>query len=507
MMHRAVAGAAVILLLAAGSWSCGRERQERTGRGDQTEQAVDTGQAGRRTWGTYLGRDCSDEGFGLAVDADGCVYVTGFTCSDDFPTTAGALDRTFGGGTIDAFVLKIDPAGRKLIYSTLLGGSGPDRATGIAVDRTGRAVVTGRTQSDNFPVTAGAIDATINGDYDLFAARLDPSGRSLEYATFLGGRLFDNGAAIAVGADGSAYVTGWTSSPDFPTTPGAFDRMLAGRRNKADAVAVKLDPSGRSLSYATFLGGAESDWGQAIAVDNVGRAHIGLLTRSPDFPVTPDAFQTLFGGTTDAAAVKLDPFGSDLIYGSFLGGSAQDWALGIAVDGAGRAHLTGVTTSGDFPTAEGSYDTRHHGLQDIFVAALDPRGRNLIYGNYLGGSEDEQGTAIMAEGGRIYLTGSTRSADFPVTPGAFQENHRGKADAFFAVMSDSGDTLVCSSLLGGTADDVARALGPDGRGGIYVTGWTESTDLPVTAGAIDETHRGREDIFVFRIDPAAMGPP
>jgi len=501
MILRITLGVVLILLLAVGPWSCGRDQEDRAVLTDQAEQ-VDI-----RTWGTYLGRDCSDEAFGLAVDRTGCVYITGFTCSDDFPVTAGAFDRTFNGGTLDAFVVKIDPQGQMLIYSTLLGGSGPDRAWGIAVGEDGRACVTGRTRSDDFPVTPGVFDPTANGDYDLFAARLDPEGAALEYATFIGGRSFDTGAGIALDGDGCAYLTGWTSSSNFPVTAGAFDRSLDARQNKADAVVIKLDPTGRFLRYATFLGGAENDWGQAIAVDEAGRAHVGLLTRSLDFPVTREAFQTVPGGITDAAAVKLDPSGGELIYATLLGGSAQDWAQGIAVDEAGRAHLTGVTSSEDFPVTPGAFSTRHHGFQDVFVAAFDPGGRTLISSTFLGGSAEEQGTGILARGGKIYLTGSTRSADFPTTPGAFDERHHGKADAFLALMSDSGDTLVYCSLLGGAADDVARAIGLDHLGGVVVTGWTESEDLPVTPGAIDEHAHGKEDIFVFRIDPQASARP
>jgi len=491
MLYKAARSALLILSLAAGLLSCGGERVERA----HPESHL--------MWGTYLGKDCSDEGFGLAVDGSGCAYVTGFTCSDDFPTTAGAFDRTFNGGTIDAFVIKLDPEGRTLIYSTFLGGSGPDRACGIAVDGSGRALIAGRTRSPDFPVTAGAFDTSANGDYDLFAARLDPAGERLEYATFLGGRFFDNGAGVALDAEGCAYLTGWTNSADFPTTPGAFDRTRDPHQKYADAVVVKLDRSGRSLRYATYLGGGGNDWGQAIAVDDSGRAHVGLLTSSVDFPTTPNAFQSAHGGITDAAAVKLDRSGSGLIYATFLGGSAQDWAVAIAVDDAGRAHLTGTTYAEDFPTTPGAFDTLHHGLQDVFVAGLDPGGSDLIYGTFLGGSDEEHGTGILVSGGWIFLTGSTRSVAFPTTPEAFERSHHGRADAFLAVLASPGGTLAYSSLLGGSADDVARAVGRDSRGRVFVTGWTESVDLPVTPGAIDVTHGGKHDIFVFGIDLGA----
>ena len=498
MSARSVLSALLVLLIAAGWSSCDRRQDERPDRSEGTDQGDP---AGGLPWGTYLGRDGTDEGFGLAVDASGCAYITGFTSSEDFPTTAGAFDRTFGGGTIDAFVVKLDPEGRTLVYSTLLGGSGPDRAWGIAVDESGCAFITGRTRSSDFPVTSGAFDVTANGDYDLFVARLGPEGRKLEYGTYLGGRSFDNGAGIALDDDGCAYVTGWTSSADFPVTEGAFDRTLDSQPQKADALAVKLDRRGRALHYATFLGGGESDWGQAIAVDEGGRAYIGLYTGSHDFPVTPEGFQTVPGGITDGAVVKLDPAGGSLIYGTFLGGSAQDWIQAIAVDDLGRAHLTGVTYSGDFPVSPGAFDTRHHGHKDAFVAGLDPSGGAMIYGAYLGGADEDQGTAIQAAAGRIYMAGATSSADFSLAQTLPEGTHRGKADAFWVVMDAGGDSLIQTSLLGGSADDVVRAIACDGRGHIYLTGWTESPDLPVTPGAVDETYNGKEDIFLFKVDP------
>jgi hypothetical protein len=364
-------------------------------------------------WSTYVGASCSDEGFDIAVDDSGNTYLTGFTCSADFPVTAGAFDTTFNGGTIDALVVKLDAAGRDLCYATFLGGSGPDRGFGITVNEAGHAYVTGRTRSGDFPVTAGAFDTDYNGDYDVFMAKLDPQGSRLVYATFLGGGRYDNGESIALDRFGSAYVTGMTRSADFPATSSAFDTTCHGQM-EADAFVAKLTPGGDALEYATFLGGEGKDWGMDVAVDDSGHAYVGLLTGSDDFPVTGGAFDTTCDGLSDAAAVKLNLSGSGLVYATFLGGRGQEWCRSIAVDGLGHAFLTGVTRSGDFPATEGAFDRSPNGGDDAFVAKLNPLGSGLVYATLLGGSDDERSTGIVLDdSGCACLTGITRSMDFP----------------------------------------------------------------------------------------------
>jgi hypothetical protein len=490
-MPRAAALILGLCLLASLSLlCCGREEAERTS----------------LVWSTFLGADCSDEGFGIALDDAGHILVTGFTCSDGFPVTAGAFDTSFNGGTIDAFVIKLDPAGQTVRYATFLGGSGPDRAFGIAVDGSGSAYVTGRTRSEDFPVTPGACDTTQNGDYDLFVAKLAPTGGDLLYATFLGGSLYDKGAGIAVDRSGSAYLTGWTRSTDFPATAGAFDTVCRGPK-EADAFAVKLDPAGSELVYATFLGGAGQDWGQGIAVDDSGCAHIGLLTGSADFPVTGGAFDTTFGGISDAAVVKLDAAGSGLVYATLLGAGGQDWGQSIAIDAAGHAVLAGVTHSPDFPVTGGAFDTSHNGRGDVFVARLNPAGSGLVCATLLGGAEEERSTGLaLDDSGRAYLTGTTRSVDFPTTPAAFDTSYNGKADAFMAVLDPAGRLLIDATFFGGAADDASHGIAVNDSGQVYLTGWTESGDLPVTPGAFDVSYNGREDIFVVKFPPV-NGPP
>ncbi|MCX6029592.1 MAG: SBBP repeat-containing protein, partial [Chloroflexi bacterium] len=223
-------------------------------------------------YATFLGDSSDDEGSGIAVDGAGSAYVTGYTLSSDFPTTPGAFDSSFNGGSYDAFVVKLNPAGSGLAYATFLGGSSDDFGSSIAVDGAGSAYVTGDTNSSDFPTTPGDFDTSYNGGDDAFAVKLNPTGSALAYAIFLGGSGDDYGNAIAVDAAGSAYVMGSPSSSDLPTTPGAFDTSYTG--GGIDAFVVKLNPAGSGLAYATFLGGSGDDWGRAIAVDAAGSAYV-----------------------------------------------------------------------------------------------------------------------------------------------------------------------------------------------------------------------------------------
>jgi hypothetical protein len=316
-------------------------------------------------YATFLGGGGGDWGKDIAVDGAGRAYVAGDTTSADFPATPGAFDPSHNGGYWDAFVARLNAAGTALEYAAFLGGGSVDSSPAIAVDGAGRAYVAGGTASADFPATPGAFDTSHNGDDDAFVARVNPAGTALEYATFLGGGDLDWGIGIAVDGAGRAYVTGYTQSADFPTTPGAFDPSYSG---PADAFVARLNPAGTALEYATFLGGG---YGTGIAVDGAGRAYVAGDAISADFPATPGAFDTSHnGGYWDAFVARLNAAGTALEYATFLGGGGTDGGEGIAVDGAGRAYVTGVTASADFPATPGAFDTSHNDDDDAFVAKL-----------------------------------------------------------------------------------------------------------------------------------------
>lgn len=394
-------------------------------------------------YSTYLGGSLNSEsGTGITVDAVGNAYLTGQTFSPDFPTL-NALQPTFGGSS-DAFITKLNPTGSALIFSTFMGGSSGENTNdgSIAIDAAANVYVTGETNSFNFPSTQGAFQTTFGGGItDLFVAKLDGANFSLVYSTFLGGSNFDFPAhGIGVDTTGNVYMAGYTVSNNFPTTPGAFQTTSGG---DFDAVVVKLNPSGSALVYATFLGGQGTDLARGITVDTNNQAYITGGSRSTNFPTTPGAFQTTYrggGGDYDVFVTKLNSTGSALIYSTYIGGTGPsangDLAESVAVDSAGNAHLTGQTTSSDFPTANPFQ--LYRGSSEAFVLKLNSAGSALIYSTYLGGSGQDGGNGIaLDQAGNAYVTGITDSLNFHVV-NAFQPRHGGSQfDAFVAKIADT----------------------------------------------------------------------
>jgi len=390
-------------------------------------------------YATYLGGSGADVGYGIAVDGTGAAYVTGQTKSPNFPTknayrAPGPQIAGIGG---DAFVTKLDPKGG-LAYSTNLGISLSGAGRAIAVDGTGKAYVTGGLRSSfplknplvNFPEKNPLQPAT-GGSLDAFVTKLDPAATgedSLVYSTLLGGPVDDEGAGIAVDSAGSAYVTG-TAGGGFPTTK---DPLQAASGSGTDAFVTKLSPEGSSYVYSTVLGGSDADSGTAIAVDSSGRAHVTGNTASPNFP-TKTPFEAAKKGRTDGFLATLDPKGSALTYGTYLGGADTD-AGGVAVDRSGKAYVAGVTRS-DLPIKE-PFQPDRRGASDAFVVKLDPKqsgALSLLYSTYLGGVGDDRarGIAVDPKGG-AYVTGSTASRDgFPLV-GALKATLGGQTDGFVA---------------------------------------------------------------------------
>jgi hypothetical protein len=379
---------------------------------------------GALVYSTYLGGSSFDQGYDIAVDTSGSAYVTGITGSADFPTTSGAFQTSFKGGFIDAFITKLNSTGSELIYSTYLGGLNA-YGNGIAIDTSENAYITGEASAFAFPITPGAFQTIANGLSDAFVTKLNPSGSELIYSTYLGGSSnLDIASDIVIDTSGNAYVTGFTESTDFPTTPDAFQTTS----NAGGAFVTKLNPAGSALIYSTYLGGSIIDTGSGIAVDTSGSAYV-TGTGSSDFPTTPGAFQTALkdGG---AFITKLNPAGSELVYSTYLGsGSGND----ITVDTYGNAYVTGITASIDFPTTSDAFQPSLKGSFDAFILKLNPTGSALVYSTYFGGSDVDEGVKIATDtSGNAYITGVTQSTDFPTTPGAFQTTLIDQRNAFVA---------------------------------------------------------------------------
>ena len=425
-------------------------------------------------YSTYLGGSIRDGGQGIAVDSAGNAYVTGLTNSPDFPTAVGAFQSTPAGG-FDALVTKLNAVGSALVYSTYLGGNKDDYGLGIAVDAAGNASLTGFTNSPNFPTTPAAYQPGPGGSADAFVTKLNSTGSALIYSTYLGGNDYDVGQGIALDSLGSAYVTGVTSSANFPTVA-AFQTNLAG---PFDAFVTKLNLAGSApLLYSTYLGGSSDDQGFGVAVDSAGNAYVTGYTTSTDFPTT-GAFQTTYAGGADVFVTKLNPAGS-LGYSTYLGGSGQDIGQAIAVNASGNAFVTGKT-SGDFPTTAGAFQSAFGGgVNDAFVTRLNASASApLVYSTYLGGRGDDASYGIALDAlDDAYLTGYTNSPNFPTTAGVQTAFGGGSRDAFVTKLNPAGSAPLYSTYLGGGGDDAAQAIAVDGSLNAYVTG-VQTCALPI----------------------------
>ena len=476
-------------------------------------------------YSTYIGGAATDNAYHIKVDAGGNAYVVGATSSVNYPTTAGAFqttDNAVGTGGPNAFVTKLNPTGTALVYSTYIGGTSFDVGIDIDLDGAGDAFITGYAASTDFPTTAGAFQSTENasgsGGRNAFVAELNPAGSALVYSTYLGGTLDSLADAIAVDGTGSAYVTGYTSAADFPTTGGAFQTVnnSPGGGSYYNAFVTKVNPGGSTLSYSTYLGGSYSDYGLDVVVQG-GDAFVTGYAFSTNFP-TLGPYQ----GANTAAAVtgsnnfvtQLTASGTALVYSTYVGGSGngaafsgdQSWA--IAVDPAGDAYITGNTDSANYPTTAGAYQLANNsagGGNNAFITELNPAGNGLVYSTYLGGGANDYGQDIALDPGNCaYVMGYTTSANFPTTSGAYQSvnNSAGGPNVFLTEVNSAGASLYYSSYLGGSANDLGYGVALDTTGAVYVCGYTSSANFPTTTGVFQSVNNsaGSQNDFVAKFD-------
>ena len=480
---------------------------------------------------TFLGGSDSDyvggvEYYGntIAIDRSNNVYVTGYTDSDDFPTTSGAYDTTWDGGTYDVFISKLDSSLSNLLASTYLGGSGVDYGNAIATDSSDNVYVTGYTNSDDFPTTSGAYDTSIGESYNgtnVFISKLDSSLSSLLASTYLGGESMNEGYAMAIDSSGNIYVTGCTYSSDFPTTSGAYDttgNSSIDRRDR-DVFISKLNSTLSSLLASTYLGGTSIDYGFAIAIDSSDNVYVTGFTTyyttgvgfPKNFPTTSGAYDTSSNSEySDVFISKLNSTLSSLLASTYLGGSSSETGYAIAIDSSDNVYVTGYTNSDDFPTTSGAYDDTsdsNSGYYDVFISKLNSSLSSLLASTYLGGSSSETGYGIAIDSSdNVYVTGETGSNDFPTTSGAYDTTFKKgfSYDVFISKLDSTLSSLLASTYLGGYDFDRGGAIVIDSSNSVYVMGQTYSSDFPTTNGAYDVYYRNRDDdpldVFVSKLD-------
>jgi len=456
--------------------------------------------------------------------------------------------------------LVIDPT---LDYSTFLGGTGGDWAGAVAVDNAGNAYITGVTASLDFPATPDAVfpvhDGCTASCYDAFVAKINTTGKGLEYATYLGGSADDFGNAIAVDASGNAYVAGATNSTDFPTTGKALQRSFGGTSFDHDAFVTKLNPTGSALAYSTYLGGSGEDWGSGISVLN-GNAYVSGFSASPDFPVTDGAYQTTMEGQGSSFVVKLKTDASAEAFGTFLGEvDLFDAGGAIVVDTRGNSYVAGITLSSNFPQTAGAFHTPFQlGLaNNLYVLKLNASGTALAYSALIGGAGANN--IAVDPGGNAYVS-ATAGTFFPVSPGAIDQscdagvlilklNPTGSSlstaahlcpDRFwpvgvavdaahniiFGAYSDAtnlsttvasmfplktspccfsdvvlgkltadGGALSYLTYFGGKSGDSPNGLAQDSAGNVFLAGYSNSTSFPIKH-ALQTTNAGGGDSFL-----------
>ncbi len=480
-------------------------------------------------------------------------YVYGFSISQEYDPS---------------YSLVIDPG---LDYSTYLGGTDNDQGRAIAVDSSGYAYISGATFSDNFPTTPGSFQPANAGAYDAFITKMDTSGSSLVWSTYLGGSGVDMANAmvldtalnvivggmttstnfpvtvvppplvntsafltkinstgdsliwsLAFGGDGfdylyslaldsdeDIYAAGETSSTNLPVTPGAVQPTLGGM---SDGYIIKINSAASAIVYWTYLGGSNVDACKSLAVDADKNAYLCGFTLSNDFPVTAGAYQSVIAGDTCGFVTKINVDATSLLYSTYLGGSIHDQSTSITIDSNRFAYICGYSNSPDFPTTPGVYQDVLQGYFDATVTKLNQNGSNLVWSTFIGGSTgDDQGLGILLDAySNVYVAGSTNSLNFPVTPDAYQSFYAGNTDAFLSKLNSTGSSLLYSTFLGGLNQDIAQGMALDDQGNVYLTGITFSENFPVTAGAFQETmpgFMGFSDGFVTKFDFQPPPPP
>jgi len=465
-------------------------------------------------YATFLGGSGSEDLREVMPMPDGSVVVGGQTNSADLPATAGTIQPNYAGDDPalghpgiyggDCYLVRLSSDGKKVLAATYFGGSKQERSVyGMALDKQGNFVITSSTRSTDIPTTVGCFQPEYGGGgSDWFVAKLSPDFKRLLWCTYVGGSSGESPrGGLTLDERDNIYVVGGTSSNNFPTTPGAFQRDRKGE----DSVVIKLKPDGSELVFGTLIGGSAKDPTIVGAqVDSSGNIYGGGHTQSEDFPVTAGVPQPKLGGRSDCFFVKFSSDGSRLIYSTYLGGSGNEFAehrIHLALDGS--VILIGVTSSSDFPTTEGALQRSLKGRTDGFITKLSADGKKLVFSTLLGGSGGEFWLMPTPDdSGNIFIAGQTESQDFPVTPDALQSTYGGgRGDGAFAIISPDGSKLLYATYLGGSGGDLIRslALGPNGE--VYLIGPTSSKDFPVTSDAAQTELNGKGDAFVVKLVP------
>ncbi|MDO8281073.1 MAG: SBBP repeat-containing protein [Thermodesulfovibrionia bacterium] len=447
---------------------------------------------------TFLGGGSSESEGMIAQDSSGNIFIAGRTYSTDYPATPGAFDTTLPDSYGNIFISKLNSDLTSLLASTFIGSWGT-YPLDIAIDSSDNVIIAGYTRSVDYPTTSGAFDTIINSNHsntDSFISKFDNDLTTLIASTFLGGTLDERGNSIAVDSSGNVIITGYTKSADYPTSGGAFDTAYNG---SLDAFISKLDSDLTTLLASSYIGGSRNDQGESVAIDSSGNIFVSGETLSNNYPTTPGAYS---GYLNDLFISKFDSGLTTLLASTYIGGSSSEYDVVMALDPSGNVFITGRTSSTDYPTTPGAYDTTHNGGFDFVISKLDSSLASLLASTYIGGGSTESVRLLALDSsGNVFLSGTTNSIDYPVTPGTFDATYNGGAyDIILSKFNSDLTSLLASSFVGGSSGDSGRGLLIDPSDNIIISGSTSSPDYPVAAGAYNTIHNGSSDMLVSIFD-------
>lgn len=445
---------------------------------------------------TFIGSSADEGAYNVGRDPSGNLYVCGYTPSSSFPATTGAYDPSHNGSD-DGFISKFSSNGSSLIYSTFIGGSAADYIYWMSVDSNGDVFACGETSSSNFPVTAGVFGGIKSAGTDAMIFKLNSSGGSLLYSTYLGGNANDYAYGIVHDTLGNAYVCGATSSSNF-TTVSAYDFSHNGLH---DAFVTKISPNANSVIYSTYLGGASDEYAYAIGLVSNNEVIITGLTYSSLFPTTGTAYDNSYNTNGDVFVTRLGSSGNALIYSTFIGGLGEDCAYGLAIDPFENTIITGYTNAGSYPTTSGVYDNSFNGSTDVIISKLNNVGTILMQSTFFGGSSSDYGYGIsITQQNQPVVTGYIASTGITMSSNAYDNTYNGGTyDGFVLRLNSTFSSMIYGSYIGGGGMDGGQSIITDNFGYAYICGFASST-FPVTAGAYDITFNGGNyDGFLLKI--------
>ena len=446
---------------------------------------------------TFIGDGGNDWGYAIAVDEAGHVFVTGYSWSDNFPTTEGSYQGFFNG-VKDAYISKFDNDLATLLVSTFIGGSSWDNGHSITVEPTGDVIVAGATGSTNFPTVGAGYDRTYNGgSNDVFVCKLDNELSSIIVSTFIGGNDDDYGYGLTVDNQGNIFVTGRTESTNYPAN-GGYDNAFNG--GFEDVFVSKLNNGLSALLASTYIGGSTDEGADAIVADEAGNIFVSGFTYSDDFPTAGVSYDSTHNGSGDIFIAKFNNSLTSLSAATFIGGSNFEESHAIALDSLQNVFIAGYTGSIEYPSTPGVYDETFNANHDAVITKLDNNLSTILASTFIGGASDDDCYGLVIEGAEnVFITGITFSTDYPVTGNAFSETHSGDRDIFLSRFSFDLAELLESTYIGGVDNDWALDLTIDDAGSVFIGGGTYSYDFPIAGSPYDDSFNGREDAVIVKI--------